>query len=94
MHEIFVKELFGQRRCVFDFGHYYPYKEAWASEYKNTVDIKVHHGGLIARYDHLSATLSEALRDRVRRRPGLLQAARHLRRLLRARARDREETEA
>ena len=94
MHEIFVKELFGQRGCVFDFGHYYPYKEAWASEYKNTVDIKVHHGGLIARYDQLSATLSEALRDRVRQHHGLLQAARHLRRLLRARARDREETEA
>lgn len=92
MHELFVKELFDRQACVFDFGHYYPYKEAWADSYTSTVDLKIHHGSLIARYDHLAATLHGKLRARVRQHRALLQAGRRLRRLVRkARGRDRED---
>lgn len=90
MHELFVKELFDHRACVFDFGHYYPYKEAWADSYTSTVDVKIHHGSLIGRYDHLASTLQGALRAHVRQHRALLQAGRRLRRLVRtARGRDR-----
>lgn len=83
MHEIFVEELFGDDVGMFDFGHYYPYKEAWASSFKNTLDIKVHLVGLAPYYEHLASNLWQALYIRIRKHQTLWKADRSVRRWLR-----------
>ncbi|TFG61598.1 MAG: GNAT family N-acetyltransferase, partial [Gemmatimonadales bacterium] len=83
MHELFVEELFADNVRVFDFGHYYAYKEAWANSFKNTLDIKVHLGGPVPYYDHMASSLFQGLRERIRRHDSLLKAARYMRRRFR-----------
>jgi CelD/BcsL family acetyltransferase involved in cellulose biosynthesis len=85
MHEIFVEELFANGMQRFDFGNYYPYKETWANSFKNTLDIKIHLGGLIPRYDHLASTMLQGLRGRIRKHDNMRKAARFVRRRFRMR---------
>ena len=79
MHELFVEELFADNTRVFDFGHYYAYKEAWANSFKNTLDIKVHLGGPVPYYDQIASSLFQGLRERIRRHDAIWKAARYMR---------------
>jgi CelD/BcsL family acetyltransferase involved in cellulose biosynthesis len=83
MHDLFLEELFSNGVREFDFGHYFPYKEAWANSFKNTLDLKVHLGGPVPSYDQMVSTLLQGLRARIRRHEALLKAARAVRNRLR-----------
>jgi CelD/BcsL family acetyltransferase involved in cellulose biosynthesis len=87
MHELFVKQAFADGIEVFDFGHYYPYKELWADRFKNRLNIEIYPKRLLPYCIYVLAQMYESLRARSRRITPLAKSVRYIRRKVRALAR-------
>lgn len=80
MHELFVQELFEGEIELFDFGHYYPYKEMWASCFKNRLNITIHRRSIAGYYDYFVTRLATAIRTEIKRNTLLTKVAKGIRR--------------
>lgn len=80
LHELFVQELFAQGAKGFDFGHYYPYKDMWATKTKQRLNTTLYaRHGLRSRLVFALYGIIQFLRRFIRDNPRLLRLARGIR---------------
>jgi len=79
MHEFFVREAFARDVEVFDFGHYYPYKELWADRLKTRMNFEIYPKAAFPYLIYALATVYGLLRPSLRQITPLLKCVRYLR---------------
>jgi CelD/BcsL family acetyltransferase involved in cellulose biosynthesis len=79
MHEKFMKEIFADSVEIFDFGHYYPYKELWADCFKDRLNIEVYPRRILSYYVNILTKIDDSLRAKLRQNARLMKFAKYVR---------------